>query len=126
MENNSIKSESKIQQECFMYFTNTFCLKHHNPRLLMFSIPNESSNAVEQMRKKAMGLIAGVSDTIIVFEDKVVFCEFKDEKGRQSERQIEFEQRVKQLNYEYWLVRSLDQFKTLVQNETRSINSRTK
>jgi len=44
-----------------------------------------------------------------------VFCEFKDEKGRQSERQIEFEQRVNKLGFEYWIVRSLEQFKELVQ-----------
>jgi hypothetical protein len=108
-------SESKIQQECWMHFTNTYCLKHHNPRLLMFSVPNDSANVMEQMRKKATGLIAGVSDTIIVFPNKVVFCEFKDEKGRQSERQIEFEQRVNKLGFEYWIVRSLEQFKELVQ-----------
>jgi hypothetical protein len=110
-----MKSESKIQQECFMYFTNTFCLKHHNSRLLMFSIPNESSNAIEQMRKKAMGLIAGVSDTIIVFPNKVVFCEFKTPTGKQSDSQIDFENRVNKLGFEYWIVRDLETFKNLVQ-----------
>lgn len=104
-------SEAKIQQQCYVYFTNTFCLKHHEPRLLMFSVPNESSSVTEQMRKKSTGLIAGVSDTIIVFPNKVVFCEFKDDKGRQSERQIDFEQRVTKLGFEYWIIRSLEDFK---------------
>ena len=110
------KSEDKIQQEAFIWFVNTYCLKHHEPRLLMFSVPNDSANITEQMRKKATGLIAGVSDTIIVFPNKVIFCEFKTPTGKQSDSQIDFENRVNKLGFEYWIVRDLEEFKKLVEN----------
>jgi hypothetical protein len=48
------KSEDKIQQEAFIWFTNNYCLKHHEPRLLMFSVPNDSESVTEQMRKKRL------------------------------------------------------------------------
>jgi len=110
------KSEDKIQQEAFIWFTNTYCLKHHEPRLLMFSVPNDSASVTEQMRKKATGLIAGVSDTIIVFPNKVVFCEFKTPTGKQSDSQIDFEARINKLGFEYWIVRDLETFKKIVKN----------
>lgn len=107
-------SESKIQQDCYIWFTNTYCLKHHEPRLLMFSVPNEGKNAIEQSRKKATGMLSGVSDTIIVMPNKVLFVEFKDSKGKQSDNQKEFETRVNKLGFEYYVIRSLEDFKQLI------------
>jgi hypothetical protein len=106
-----MKNESAIQQECFIWFTNEFCLKHHEPRFIMFSIPNEGKSLTEQMRKKQMGMLPGASDTVIVLENRVIFCEFKDGKGKQSDKQKDFEERVKSLNHEYWLIRSFEEFK---------------
>jgi hypothetical protein len=77
----------------------------------MFSVPNEGKNKIEQMRKKQIGLLPGVSDTIIIFPNRVIFCEFKDDKGRQSDRQKDFQERVELLGFEYWLIRSLEEFK---------------
>ena len=109
-----VLSESKIQQQCYLYFNNTYCLKHHEPRMLMFSVPNEGTDAKEQSRKKAGGMLPGASDTIIVLPNRVIFCEFKDSKGRQSDKQIEFQQRVESLGFEYWIIRSLEQFKEMI------------
>ena len=107
-------SEGKIQQQCYLWFNNTYCLKHHEPRLLMFSVPNEGKNAIEQSRKKATGMLAGVSDTIVVLPNKVLFIEFKDDKGRRSDKQNEFEERVNKLGFEYFVIRSLEEFKQLI------------
>ena len=105
------QTESKIQQDCIMYFRNTYCLKHHEPRCMMFSVPNEGKNAIEQMRKVQIGMLSGVSDTIIIMPNRVIFCEFKDDKGKQSDKQIDFQNRVELLGFEYWVVRSLEEFK---------------
>ncbi len=35
------KSESRIQQEIVTWYKNNYCLQHHNPRCMIFSIPNE-------------------------------------------------------------------------------------
>lgn len=108
--------EVAIQQSCLIWFQNTYGLNHHNPKMLMFSVPNEGKSAIEQMRKKAMGMKAGVSDTIIVLPNKVIFCEFKDEKGKQSDKQIQFEKDVRALGFEYWVIRSLDLFRININN----------
>lgn len=108
-------SEDKIQQLCWKWFTNTYCLKHHENRMLMFSVPNDSASLAEQMRKKATGLIAGVSDTIIVMPNKVIFCEFKTPTGRQSDAQIDFESRINKLGFDYWVIRSFEEFKEKIE-----------
>tara|TARA_R110000765_G_scaffold375616_1_gene466276 strand:+ start:600 stop:956 length:357 start_codon:yes stop_codon:yes gene_type:complete len=117
MEENKLETESRIQQDCLRYFRNTYCLKHHEPQLIMFSVPNEGKDLREQLKKKATGLMKGVSDTIIVFKDKVVFCEFKDLKGKQRPDQILFQDKVELLGHEYWIVRSIEEFKVLINKE---------
>jgi hypothetical protein len=112
-------SESKIQAECYQWFNNNYCLFSNNPRGLMFSIPNElaGNNAVITMQAKAMGLTAGVSDTIVILPNsKVLFIEFKNDVGRQSVKQKEFEERVNKLGFNYFIVRCLVEFKTIIEN----------
>ena len=107
--------EALIQSECVKWFTNTYCLKHHNPRGLIFSVPNElgKTNALQTMLAKSCGLLSGVSDTVVIHPKtyKLSFVEFKTEIGTQSASQIEFENRVISLGYEYKLIRSVDEFK---------------
>ena len=64
--------EQKIQQECYNYFNNTYCLKHHSPRLLIHSVPNgipipispkERARALDLLHKTRM--VNGISDLII-------------------------------------------------------------
>jgi hypothetical protein len=107
----NMKTENKTQQEIIMYYRNNYCLKHHNPKHAIFSVPNDSKDAKEQMRKIATGLMRGVSDLIIVKPNEVVFCEVKTDVGRQSDSQKEFEQTVSNLGFRYILVRSLEDFK---------------
>lgn len=107
-------NESKIQAECYQWYNNNFCLKHHNPRGMMFSVPNElaGANKIAMMQAKAIGLTAGVSDTILILPNgKLIFCEFKDAKGVQSEKQKEFEKQVQAHGFDYILIRTLDDFK---------------
>lgn len=113
-----MKAENKIQSECFKWYNNTYCLKKHNPRGIMFSVANElaGANKIAMMQAKAMGLVAGVSDTIIIHKNReVLFCEFKNETGRQSDKQIDFQNRVELLGFEYKVVRSLKEFQLWIQ-----------
>lgn len=105
------KTEARIQQEIVLWYRNNFCLKHHNPRHLIFSVPNESQNVQEVGYKKAIGLLKGASDCIIVRNAQVLFVEVKTNTGRQSKEQIEFQQTVEALGFRYILVRSLEDFK---------------
>jgi len=111
--------EALIQSECVKWYTNNYCLKHHTPRGLIFSVPNElgKTNALQTMLAKSCGLLSGVSDTVIIlpYTSELVFVEFKTEIGMQSQAQLEFEIRVKAHGFRYELVRSVEQFKTLIE-----------
>lgn len=69
---------------------------------------------LEAINLKATGLVPGVSDLIILLPNaKTIFIEVKTEKGIQSEKQKDFETTVTNLGFEYYLVRSLDEFKQI-------------
>lgn len=125
------KTESRIQQEIVIYFNNNYCLKHHKPRCSIFSVPNEGVmqlgnilrmrfkqiNFEDIIKKILFGLIStglkkGVSDLIVLMPKRVIFVEVKTPIGSQSPEQKDFESLVKNLGFEYYLVRSLQDFKT--------------
>ena len=125
------KTESRIQQEIVIYFNNNYCLKHHKPRCSIFSVPNEGVmqlgnilrmrfkqiNFEDIIKKILFGLIStglkkGVSDLIVLMPKRVIFVEVKTPTGGQSPDQKDFESLVKNLGFEYYLVRSLQDFKT--------------
>lgn len=108
------KTEARIQQEIVTWFTNNYGLKDQVPKYLIFSVPNEGKNAKEQMYKKMIGLKSGVSDLIVIMKERVIFIEVKDETGNQSENQMCFENDVQDLGFEYYVVRSLDEFKKAI------------
>lgn len=111
------RDEAKIQSECFVWFNNNYCLTFHEPRGMMFSVPNElgGRNMISTALAKGIGLMAGVSDTIIILPNsKIIFVEFKTLKGRQSDKQKDFEKRVKAHGYDYYIVRSFEEFKELI------------
>lgn len=104
--------EDRLQAEIVAWFTNTYCLKHHNPRLMIFAIPNGGNrNKIEAMKFKATGLLAGASDLVVVLPNSIFFVELKTEIGIQSDPQIDFEERIIKLGFEYIIIKSLEQFK---------------
>lgn len=108
--------ESKLQQEIFNWYSNNYCLKFHNPRGLIFSIPNGGTrNKLEAITMKATGLLAGASDLIVITPNgKLMFVELKNETGLQSDKQKDFQNRVSDLGFEYHLIRSIEEFKLLI------------
>lgn len=109
-------TEAQIQQSIFKWYHNNFCLSHHNPQNIIFSVPNENSNVKEQIYKKSLGLISGVSDLVIITESEVIFVEVKTPIGKQSKNQKNFQSKVEALGYKYFIVRSLDDFKEKIIN----------
>jgi hypothetical protein len=109
-------TESKLQQEIFNFYQNNYCLKFHNPRGMIFSIPNGGTrNKLEAITMKATGLLAGASDLIVILPNgKLMFIELKTDTGKQSDKQIDFEKRVNDLGFEYRIIRSLEEFKQLI------------
>lgn len=112
-------TEEKIQYQIVEHFNNTYCLKFQNPRYCIFSVPNDTTDVRELMRKKSTGLKAGVSDLIVLLPNKVLFVEVKTNTGVQSDKQKEFQQQVEKLGFEYHLVRSLDDFIKIISNNIK-------
>lgn len=112
--------EDILQSQCYLWLNNNYCLKHHTPRLCVFSVPNGGSrNPIEAKKLKATGMKAGVSDMIVLLPNaKTLFIELKTETGIQSDVQKEFEQHVVSLGFEYHLIRSLEQFKKVIYEHT--------
>jgi len=73
------------------------------------------------MYKKATGMMAGVADLIILTPNaRTIFVEMKTEKGKQSDKQKEFEQSVKEKGFDYFVCRTFDEFKLLAQEQILS------
>jgi len=98
------KSEATIQKEIVNY-----CELN---KILIFCVPNEATRSNSKFI--GMGVLPGVSDLILVLQNKVIFVELKTHKGIQSEKQKEFEIKIYNLGHQYILIRSLDEFKKLL------------
>jgi hypothetical protein len=110
-----MKSEDVLQAAIYRWYHNTYCTKNNNPKHCIFSVPNGGfRTSREAMKLKATGLVAGVSDVIVIQPNRIVFVEVKLEKGKQQQNQIEFENTVKALGFEYYVVRSLEEFKNII------------
>ena len=134
-------TEDALQAEIVRWFNNEYCLKSHSPRFIIFSVANELltklQGALEYKFKNqptilkivkqvasivyrtvvAMGLLSGVSDLIVVLQGKVLFVELKLPTGRQSKAQIDFQDRVNDLDHPYFIIRSLEEFKILIKSQ---------
>jgi hypothetical protein len=98
------KSEENIQKEIINY------CKLNN--ILIFCVPNEATR--NNSKFIGMGVLAGVSDLILVLQNRVIFVELKNHKGIQSEKQKAFESKVDNLGHQYIIIRSIDEFKKLI------------
>lgn len=103
MENN--KTENRIQQEMVLWFNKTF----PNERGMLFHVANE-----QQHHKIGIGVVAGVSDLILLRNKTAYFIEVKTPIGRQSPKQKRWQAKVEAQGYEYFIVRNLDEFKKII------------
>ena len=110
------KQEDRIQQEIVMDYNNTYCRVDCIPRCLIFHIPNQN-----QYNLVSIGVLAGVSDLIIVHQQRPtrkgvhIYMEVKTPTGTQSPKQIAFMQRIIALGYEYYIVRSKEDARVIIQ-----------
>ena len=102
-------SEFDLQAACVYWFRKNY------RNCLIWSIPNEAA-ATKAAHFRKLGMLAGVSDTIIAMPGRIVFVEFKAMDGKQSREQKAFERKIRSLGFEYYVVRSEDQFKQIVRN----------
>lgn len=71
-------------------------------------------NAVTGGLDRAMGVVSGVSDCILIWNGTAHCFEFKTEKGKQSDTQIEFQKKVENEGVSYYIIRSFEQFEGII------------
>lgn len=102
--------EFKLQEAAVKY------MKLKYPNYLCFSVPNEAAWKNKNYFSN-LGMMPGVSDLIVVLPGKVLFIEFKSKIGRQSVEQKAFMEKVEALGFNYHLIRNLDDFMEIIENE---------
>lgn len=106
--------EHNIQVACVRWFA------YQYPELqgLLFAVPNGGRrDAVTGAKLKAEGVIAGVSDLILLVPScnhGAMMIEMKTGKGRQSEEQKRWQTIVERMNYKYVVCRSFDEFQKII------------
>lgn len=101
--------EDDIQREIVKSF------RFFYPQSIIFAVPNGGSrNAIEGANLKRSGVLAGVSDLIVIHNRKCYFFEVKQLKGKQTDNQKEFEEKVNAQGFEYHVVYSVTDFLKII------------
>ena len=89
---------------------------------IIFSVPMEA--AWKNSNKfTCSGMLKGTSDLVIITKRGVVFVEVKTKQGKQSYEQVGFQRSVENLGYEYYVVRSLDEFVYVIKHAYTANNA---
>lgn len=108
--------ESNLQMSCVRWFR----LQYPEMAGLLFAVPNGSKRGkVTAAILKAEGALAGVSDLLFLMPAGTcpyLCIEMKTKTGRQSPAQKEFQNNVEAVGARYALVRSFDEFVSLIRN----------
>lgn len=99
-------TELQLQAKCSQWFWNTF----PDQRGMLHNNDNNSFNKIEGARKRAIGVVEGVSDFEFIDFNIVWFLEFKVDKGIQSKSQIDFMNKVRALGHPYKIIYSFEEF----------------
>ena len=108
------QTEDGLQQKCVFWFHNAY----PDLRGLLFSVPNGGLRSAREGRKmKLTGQVSGVSDLIFMYAGKTYLLELKKtEKDKQRPGQVKWQTLVEGQGFEYTVVYSLAQFKSLILN----------
>lgn len=101
--------EDNIQRSIITNFRYIFS------KSLIFAVPNGGRrNVIEATNLKRSGVLAGVSDLIVLHKGKCYFFEVKQPKGKQTDNQKEFETRVNEQGFEYHVIFSFTDLETIL------------
>ena len=106
----SMWNESRLQSEMYIWFHNTY----PDLRGCMCYNLNNAAHKIAGVEAKAMGLQAGRSDMVLYFNGIAYMIEVKTPDGTQSKNQKEWQSIIEAQGFEYYIVRTLDEFKSLI------------
>lgn len=105
------KSEDRLQEDIVQYMWNNY----PETRGLFCYNQNNSKNRIDGYRNKLKGIIQGRSDLVLYYSGRAYFFELKTTTGRQSAEQKDWETLVTSHGFMYYIVRSLDEFKMIIE-----------
>jgi hypothetical protein len=106
-------TEARLQAQCFQWHWNNY----HNSRGMLFMVHNNPLNAIDGNRLKAQGMVAGVSDMLLLRQDKPPLCiEIKLPKCKQQANQIAWQEVAESTGAKYVVVRSLEEFQNAIES----------
>jgi len=104
-------TKHQLQAQIIQYFN----ANYPNHRKCLFHVQQKASNALEGAKFKTLGVVAGVSDLILLAPNGTTYLiELKDNTGKQSDHQKAFQQQAESLNHKYVVIRSLSEFQDLL------------
>ena len=110
MRTNREPSEVNLHQRCYTFFHN----KYPKLRKLLNYNLNNSPDARSGAINKSLGLQKGRSDLTLYYKGTVYHIELKTKTGKQSKAQEEFEDIMESHGFNYYIIRSLEEFKALI------------
>ena len=122
MSNNN--EHSRLQAACIKYFR----YQYNEYKLLLFSIPNGIPLSDKNIRTKiynrliAEGLQSGVPDLFLAVGNSIyngLFIEVKSKTDRLRKKQVDMIRALEQQNYKCVVVRSVDEFREIVDEYLR-------
>lgn len=106
-------TEDQLQAKIYQHFHNHY----PNLRGLLFAVPNGGwRNAREAQKLKSTGVVAGVADLLFIYKKRIYCFELKTAKGTQQKVQKQWQQVVENQGVDYFIIRSLDEFKKVLNN----------
>ena len=102
--------EHALQLACVRWF------RFQYPKLLLWHTNGTAQNRKHGAVLVGMGCMAGVPDLFFFYRGELYGIELKTEKGTQSKAQKAFQKRMESEGGRYYLVRSFDNFVSLVQS----------
>jgi len=106
------KSEERIQQECYMWFHNTY----PEYRGCLFHVPNGGArSSVEGAMFKKIGVVPGVADMLLMVNSTTYCFELKNKYGKQSPKQVKWQKQIEKNGFNYFIIRDVNLFKQIVE-----------
>ena len=104
-----------MQAECYRWAWN----ERPETRLVLFHVENERthSSAIDGARRKAMGLVPGVADLLMLIPRGKwhgLCIEMKTLIGKQREEQKAWQAAIEKTGYRYELIRTKEAFQALI------------
>lgn len=103
-------TEEQLQAACTQWFWNEYPAH----RRMLLHVDNNSANRITGAKKKALGVVSGPADLVLILNRQVVFIELKVGTNVQSDNQKDFESKVITRGHAYIVVRDLLTFKEII------------